>query len=134
MPGKHRYSYLPPGVAKTPKGDLGANRSKEAKALGTFKHAEDMNTAKYFSSAEPRTMTDRPYQRYAGRDDQGGDRISPESLSGTGRPRVNVDVGSGLAPKKASPFKSYAENTKPPQGRALPVRGEGPSGGTGLSE
>lgn len=52
------------------------------------------------------------------------DSISPESISGTGAPKCNVDVGSGLAPKKNSPFKNYAPVTKPPLGRALPVRGE----------
>ena len=52
------------------------------------------------------------------------DEISPESISGTGHPDVDVNVGSGLAPKKNSPFKGYAPNTKPPLGRALPVRGE----------
>lgn len=44
--------------------------------------------------------------------------------SGPGKPKVNADVGSGLAPKKASPFKDYVGNTKPPAGRALPHRGE----------
>jgi hypothetical protein len=52
------------------------------------------------------------------------DEISPEAISGPGRPEVDVDVGSGLAPKKNSPFKNYAPNTRPPLGRALPVRGE----------
>lgn len=36
----------------------------------------------------------------------------------------DVNVGSDLAPTKARPFKGYAANTKPPLGRALPVRGE----------
>ena len=52
------------------------------------------------------------------------DQISPDAISGPGRPKVNVDVGSGLAPKKATPFTGYAPNTKPPRGRALPARGE----------
>lgn len=52
------------------------------------------------------------------------DVISPESLSGTGQPKCNVDVGSGLMPKKSPSMKGYAPNTKPPLGRALPVRGE----------
>lgn len=52
------------------------------------------------------------------------DVICSETLSATGSPKCNVDVGSGLAPKKNSPFKGYAANTKPPLGRALPVRGE----------
>ena len=52
------------------------------------------------------------------------DEISPEALSGTGHPDVDVNVGSGLAPKKSGSIKGYAPNTKPPLGRALPVRGE----------
>lgn len=42
-----------------------------------------------------------------------------------GQPEVDVDVGSGLAPKKAESLKGYVGPTPPPQGRALPVRGEG---------
>lgn len=41
--------------------------------------------------------------------------------------KPNVNVGSGLAPKKSSPFTNYAGVTPPPKGRALPVRGEGPT-------
>ena len=41
--------------------------------------------------------------------------------------RVNVNVGSGLAPKKSDSMKGYVKTTPPPQGRALPVRGEGPT-------
>lgn len=44
----------------------------------------------------------------------------------TGQPKVNVNVGSGLAPKKNSPFGKEVGNTPPPKGRALPVRGEHP--------
>jgi hypothetical protein len=36
----------------------------------------------------------------------------------------DVNVGSGLAPKKNTPFTGYAKVTEPPKGRALPVRGE----------
>jgi len=52
------------------------------------------------------------------------DEICNETLSATGNPKCNVDVGSGLAPKKSGSIKGYAPNTKPPLGRALPVRGE----------
>lgn len=41
-----------------------------------------------------------------------------------GQPKVNVNVGSGLAPKKSESIKGYVGNTPPPKGRALPVRGE----------
>jgi hypothetical protein len=44
-----------------------------------------------------------------------------------GSPDVDVNVGSDLAPKKAESLKGYVGNTPPPQGRALPVRGEGPT-------
>jgi hypothetical protein len=44
-----------------------------------------------------------------------------------GNPDVDVNVGSDLAPKKAESLKGYVGNTPPPQGRALPVRGEGPT-------
>lgn len=52
------------------------------------------------------------------------DVISPEPISGPGITKCNIDVGSGLAPKKSASLKGYVANTKPPLGRALPVRGE----------
>ena len=39
-------------------------------------------------------------------------------------PAGDSDLG---VPKKARPFGGYASNTPPPKGRALPVRGEGPT-------
>jgi len=53
----------------------------------------------------------------------GDDKISDNSGVGTNTTTVK---GSG-APKKSRPFTNYAPNTKPPQGRALPVRGENDS-------
>ena len=47
-------------------------------------------------------------------------------LRNGGGPTVDVNVGSGLAPKKARPFGEEVGNTKPPKGRTKPVRGEGP--------
>lgn len=52
------------------------------------------------------------------------DEISPSMDEGSETNDVNIDVGSGLAPKKSPSLTGYAENTKPPKGRALPVRGE----------
>ena len=52
------------------------------------------------------------------------DQISPDEISGPGNPGGNMAGDEGLAPKKNSPFKNYAPITKPPLGRALPVRGE----------
>ena len=52
------------------------------------------------------------------------DVICSAALSAPGDPESNVDVGSGLAPKKNTPFTNNAPITKPPLGRALPVRGE----------
>ena len=52
------------------------------------------------------------------------DEICSEALSAPGNPGGNMRGDEGLAPKKNSPFKNYAPNTKPPLGRALPVRGE----------
>ena len=61
-----------------------------------------------------------PYPKY-----KAGGKLSNAGGGGdTGRPEVDVNVGSDLAPTKGRPFKSYAPITKPPQGRALPVRGE----------
>ena len=52
----------------------------------------------------------------------------PNPRSGAGNDvKVNANVGSGLAPKKSTPFTNYAGVTAPPKGRALPVRGEGPT-------
>lgn len=44
-----------------------------------------------------------------------------------GAVKVNVNVGSGLAPKKARPQFDTEPFTGVPKGRALPVRGEGPT-------
>jgi hypothetical protein len=49
-------------------------------------------------------------------------------MAGPGRPQVDVNVGSGLAPKKsdANVFKKLP-TTPPPTGNIAPVRGEGPT-------
>lgn len=113
------YSHLPKGVPMTPTGDLGAHRAAEAKELGTFKGVSDRGMAGHWAPMREYTKIDPvPEHRAGGR----------LSNMGGGRAANNVtcdpDVGSGLAPKKASPFTGYADNTKPPKGRALPARGE----------
>lgn len=52
------------------------------------------------------------------------DEICSSTLSETGDSKGNMSGDEGLAPKKSASLKGYAPNTKPPLGRALPVRGE----------
>jgi hypothetical protein len=119
-------SHLPKGVSLTPEGDVGKHRAQEAYVLGTFSGCESMTKEKAgWQAMRDHSDSDGPYAKkgsVAVMWHPADDVISPNA--GPGRPSVDVNVGSGLAPKKSSPFTNYAPNTAPPKGRTLPVRGE----------
>jgi len=109
-----KVSKLPKGVSLTPTGDVGAHRGTEARDLGSFSGAQTMTKDK----AGWKSM----------RDDSAMDSF-PAYKSGNHSPAgktVHTKAGESdlPIPKKASPFVGYAENTPPPKGRALPIRGE----------
>lgn len=120
-------SHLPKGASLSPKGDLGRMSTREAKELGTFNQTNELDVAGMFKKNEPRTEHDKFYSR--------GDAkirvrhqglVDNSGLRGTEYREVskrNIDVGSGLAPKKNGPGKPEPF-TGVPKGRALPVRGE----------
>lgn len=107
----------------TAKGDLGADRASEARSMGTFSGAQSMTKKRAgWKAMTSDTAMDQPYKGLGS--DQPGSGIKGT----TGSPRVNVNVGSDLAPKKpsAAVFKRYP-TTAPPKGNISPVRGEGPT-------
>lgn len=112
-------SYLPKGVAQTPKGDIGKHRGEEAYALGTFSGCETMTAKKAGWHDLHDDSKGNPFPAY-----KSGGRLANAGDGEGNNVECDVNVGSGLAPKKASPFKDYAAVTKPPQGRTLPHRGE----------
>lgn len=114
-------SNLPKGTQQTLSGDVGKHRAQEAYTLGTFSGCESMTREKAgWKSLRDDSAID-PFPKFK----------SPGRIAGAGAGHegnnVSVDpnVGSGLAPRKNTPFTGYAKVTRPPMGRALPERGEG---------
>ena len=116
-------SNLPKGTQQTPSGDVGKHRAQEAYTLGTFSGCESMTREKagWKAMRDDSAMDSFPAFKSPGRIAGAGAGHEANNVS------VDPDVGSGLAPKKNTPFTGYAKVTKPPMGRALPARGEGDS-------
>lgn len=114
-------SRLPKGTQQTPSGDVGKHRAQEAYVLGTFSGCESMTREKagWKAMRDDSAMDSFPAFKSPGRIAGAGSGHDGNNVS------VDPNVGSGLAPKKNTPFTGYAKVTKPPMGRALPERGEG---------
>lgn len=103
--------------------DILAFRAAEMKDQKGFKGAR--TPAHGFGALTDHTARERDYKGLTGK--PAGITSGSARAGSVGAPEVDVNVGSGLAPKKSPSLKGYVENTPPPKGRALPVRGEGPT-------